>query len=362
MLTLTDINLNVDLLPKAIDWKDGVLHLLDQTILPHKTVMEHQKTVEHVWQAIKVLKVRGAPAIGVAAAYGLCIAVQDHLELSKVEFIILIKEKAAYLDSARPTAVNLGWAMRRMVRCSEKTNANSAQELYDQLVVEAECIHAEDIALCYGMGKMGLPLIKDGMGIMTHCNAGSIATSGLGTATAPMYLAHQSGVKFKVFANETRPLLQGARLTSWELQQVGIDVTLITDNMAAHMMATGHIDMVIVGTDRVVANGDVANKIGTLGVAILAKHYGIPFYVTCPSSTIDMITKNGKDIPIEERSGDEVTTIMGNRVAPENIQTRCPAFDVTPNELVTGLITETEIIRAPFEQGLAVFFEGKKSE
>lgn len=359
---MSDINLDVDQLPKAIDWKDGVLHLLDQTILPHKTVMERQETVEQVWQSIKVLKVRGAPAIGVAAAYGLCVAVQDHLDLTIADFVALVKKKATYLDSARPTAVNLGWSMRRMVRCSEKTSVNSAEELYGRLVVEAEQIHAEDIALCYGMGKMGVPLIKDGMGIMTHCNAGSIATSGLGTATAPMYLAHQNGVKFKVYANETRPLLQGARLTSWELQQAGIDVTLLTDNMAAHMMATGNIDMVIVGTDRVVANGDVANKIGTLGVAILAKHYGIPFYVACPSSTIDMITRSGEDIPIEERSSDEVTMIMGNRVAPENIQTRCPAFDVTPSNLVTGLITESEIIRAPFEQGLTAFFEGKKNE
>jgi len=359
---LSDIILDVVKLPKAIDWKDGVLHLLDQTLLPHKTVMERQETVEQVWRAIKVLKVRGAPAIGVAAAYGVCIALQGHIDLSKADFVALLKDKAAYLDGARPTAVNLGWSMRRMIRCAELSNAGSTVALYDQLVTEAELIHSEDISLCNGMGTMGAPLIKDGMGIMTHCNAGAIATSGIGTATAPMYVAHQNGVKFKVYANETRPLLQGARLTSWELQKAGIDVTLITDNMAAHMMATGHIDMVIVGTDRVVANGDVANKIGTLGVAILAKHYDIPFYVACPSSTIDMVTQSGDDIPIEERSGDEVTMIMGNRVAPQSIQTRCPAFDVTPNDLVTGLITEREIICAPFKQGLSAFFEGKKNE
>lgn len=349
-------------LPRSIEWRDGELYLLDQTVLPHKTVMEKQSSAQDVWQAIKMLKVRGAPAIGVAAAYGLCIAVKDATNLSIDEFRARVEEKAAYLDSSRPTAVNLGWAMRRMVEHARSTVTNSSSELYEVLVKEAEKIHQEDIAICSGIGVMGLPLITDGMGIMTHCNAGSLATSILGTATSPMYLAHKNGVKFKVFANETRPLLQGARLTSWELQKAGIDVTLLTDNMAAHMMATGNIDLVIVGTDRVVANGDVANKIGTLGVAILAKHYGIPFYVACPSSTIDMDTKTGMDIPIEERSEDEVTTIMGQRVAPENIQTRGPAFDVTPNELVEGLITESAIIRAPYAEGLRDFFKGRTND
>jgi len=297
---LVDNSLILSGLPRAIEWKDGALYLLDQTLLPHQTVIEKQQTVEDVWQAIKVLKVRGAPAIGVAAAYGLCIAVKEGIDQPLDDFKAVVREKAAFLDSARPTAVNLSWAMKRMVDHMEASSGETAQELYDILVKEAEKIHSEDIALCYGMGKIGAPLIKDGIGIMTHCNAGSLATSLLGTATAPMYVAHESGIKFKVFANETRPLLQGARLTSWELQKAGIDVTLLSDNMAAHMMATGHIDMVIVGTDRVVANGDVANKIGTLGVAILAKYYGIPFYVACPSSTIDMETKTGKDIPIEE--------------------------------------------------------------
>ena len=249
-----------------------------------------------------------------------------------------------------------------MVKHAQNSTATSSRELYEILVDEAENIHQEDIAISTGIGVTGLPLIKDGMGIMTHCNAGSLATSILGTATSPMYLAHKNGVQFKVFANETRPLLQGARLTSWELQEAGIDVTLLTDNMAAHMMATGHIDMVIVGTDRVVANGDVANKIGTLGVAILAKYYGIPFYVACPSSTIDMATSNGNDIPIEERSEDEVTTIMGQRVAPANIQTRGPAFDVTPNELVTGLITENAIVQAPYTEGLRELIKGNAKD
>lgn len=346
--------------PLSLEWKNEKLFLLDQTLLPHEQVMEHQKTAEQVWQSIKALKVRGAPAIGIAAAYGLCVAVQNSLELPLERFKEFVLEKAAYLDSARPTAVNLGWAMRRMVSLLDG-DAGSSDELYSRMVKEAELIHEEDKEICRGIGEQGAPLIKDGMGIMTHCNAGALATSILGTATSLMYVAHGQDKKFKVFANETRPLFQGARLTSWELGKAGIDVTLITDNMAAHMMATGQINMVVVGTDRVVANGDVANKIGTLGVAILAKHYGIPFYVACPSSTIDMDTRHGDDIPIEERDGAEITTIMGQKVAEDGTVTRSPAFDVTPNELVTGIITENEIIVPPFEQGLKDFFERKNN-
>ncbi len=203
------------------------------------------------------------------------------------------------------------------------------------------------------MGENGAPLIKEGMGVLTHCNAGSLATSELGTATAPMYTAHNAGVKFRVYSDETRPLLQGARLTSWELQKSGIDVTLICDNMAAHIMSQGLIDMVIVGTDRVAANGDVANKIGTMGVAILAKHFGIPFYVACPSSTVDLNTPTGADIVIEEREADEVCNFGARRTAPEGMKVRNPAFDVTPNELVTGIITELGILRAPYGESLA---------
>ncbi|MEZ5758964.1 MAG: S-methyl-5-thioribose-1-phosphate isomerase [Emcibacteraceae bacterium] len=358
---MPDYSISVSELPHAIEWKNGDLYLLDQTLLPHQEVMEQQLSVEQVWQAIRELKVRGAPAIGIAAAYGLCVALKDSVNLPVDQFIKMAKEKAAFLDSARPTAVNLSWAMKRMVARLGQAQKGTSRELYESLVDEAEKIHAEDIALCNGMGIMGAPLIKDGMGIMTHCNAGSIATSASGTATAPMYLAHQNGIRFKVYANETRPLLQGARLTSWELQRAGLDVTLITDNMAAHMMATGQIDMVIVGTDRVAANGDVANKIGTLGVAILADYYQIPFYVACPSSTIDMDTVCGSDIVIEERSGDEVTSILGRRIAPENIKTRCPAFDVTPNKLVSGIITESQIITAPYDKGLRDFFKGKEN-
>ncbi len=355
---MSDINSIQSKIPLSIEWKEGELFLLDQTLLPHEQVMEKQETVEQVWHSIKILKVRGAPAIGIAAAYGLCVAVKDQIKLPPDQFRSLVVEKAAYLDSARPTAVNLSWAMQRMLKLLSLDVQNS-KDLYEALVQEAEKIHEEDKIICRGIGEQGAGLITDGMGIMTHCNAGALATSILGTATSLMYVAHDQNKKFKVFANETRPLFQGARLTAWELGKGGIDVTLITDSMAAHMMATGNIDMVVVGTDRVVANGDVANKIGTLGVAILAKHFGIPFYVACPSSTIDMDTKNGNDIPIEERDGAEITTIMGQKIAEAGTVTRSPAFDVTPNELVSGIITESQIIRAPYDEGLREFFKGK---
>lgn len=344
-------------LPAAIRWQDDQLTLLDQTRLPLEIIFEVQQTPEQLWQSILALKVRGAPAIGVAAAYGLCMAVQPFIGASLADFLDGLDDQAKYLNSSRPTAVNLGWALRRMQRVAKAAKFTDTRDLYARLVTEATAIHHQDIALCEGMAKHGLPLIKPGMGVLTHCNAGALATTGLGTATAPMYLAHASGISFQVFADETRPLLQGARLTAWELAQAGIDVTLITDNMAAHMMATGQIDLVITGTDRVAANGDVANKIGTLGVAILAKHFGIPFYVACPSSTIDFATKDGSGIPIEEREADEVSCFGSARVATKQTQVRNPAFDVTPNQLVAGLITESGIIRAPFGKNLSEKFE-----
>ncbi|WP_169569583.1 S-methyl-5-thioribose-1-phosphate isomerase [Sneathiella limimaris] len=345
-------------LPRAIRWEEGKLYLLDQTRLPHDAIMEHQETVEQVWASIKALKVRGAPAIGIAAAYGLCVALQSHQHLQSAEYLEKAQQFAEYLDSSRPTAVNLGWAMRRMMVRALSLKGGPADEIHQALVTEAEKIHQEDIQLCLGMGRNGVDLIKPGMGVLTHCNAGSLATSELGTATAPMYMAHQNGVSFRVYADETRPLLQGARLTSWELKTAGLDVTLITDNMAAHLMKEGLIDMVITGTDRVAANGDVANKIGTLGVAILAKYFSIPFYVACPSSTIDLNCPTGDDIPIEERDGDEVTTLAGVRTAPDGVKTRNPAFDVTPHELVAGLITEKALITGDYETELKRLFGG----
>lgn len=339
-------------LPQTLRWENDQFFLLDQTRLPHEVIDEHQKTVEQVWDSINQLKVRGAPAIGIAGAYGLALAMQDKSKLSLNQFKEGLKKQAAYLDSARPTAVNLSWALQRMVRLAESSNASNSVELLGQLVAEAIRIHDEDRELCQGIGNSGLPLVREGVGLLTHCNAGSLATSEMGTATAPMYLAHADGIRFRVYADETRPLLQGARLTSWELQQAGIDVTLICDNMAATTMAQGLIDLVIVGTDRVAANGDVANKIGTLGVAILAKHYGIPFYVACPYSTIDFDTPDGSKILIEQRADEEVTGFDGQPTAPVPCKVTNPAFDITPNELVTGLITEKGILSPPFTESL----------
>jgi methylthioribose-1-phosphate isomerase len=340
---------------RSVTWKDGKLFFLDQTRLPGEILQEEQTSSEQVWDSIKKLKVRGAPAIGIAGAYGLVLGIRDHLDLSIEKFILKTTEQADYLNSSRPTAVNLSWALKRMVTKAKTVSEDNPDTtfIFKKMIEEAVLIHEEDKVLCRGMGENGLPLIKEGMGILTHCNAGALATSELGTATAPMYLAHEKGINFSVYADETRPLLQGARLTSWELQQAGIDVTLISDNMAASMMNEGLIDMVIVGTDRVAANGDVANKIGTMGVAILAAHFDIPFYVACPSSTVDMATATGAEIEIEERGSEEITSFGERRTGPEGIKVRNPAFDVTPHRLVTGLITEKGIIRAPYKENLA---------
>lgn len=342
----------ISTVPATLQWRDGDLYLLDQTRLPLQIHTERQDSAEQVWQSIQQLKVRGAPAIGVAAAYGLCVAMKPHRALALGAFRDELQRQADYLNSSRPTAVNLAWALRRMLAFAAAQTPADTATLYAGLVAEAERIHAEDTAICDGIAAHGVDLIQPGMGVLTHCNAGALATTGLGTATAPMYLAHQRGVSFRVFSDETRPLLQGARLTSWELQSAGIDVTLITDNMAASMMAQGLVQLVIVGTDRVTANGDVVNKIGTLGVAILAKHYGVPFYVACPSSTIDLATATGAQVEIEERKSDEVTGFGGTRTAPHDMKVRNPAFDVTPSALVSGLITEHGVIRAPFAEGL----------
>ncbi len=350
-------NSNKDLAISVV-WKDGKLFFLDQTLLPNELVQEEQLTVEQVWDSIKKLKVRGAPAIGIAGAYGLIVSIREKTDLGTEELLAEIKKKADYLNSSRPTAVNLSWALKRLCAKADDLfeQGLSTVEIIKVLTEEAVLIHEEDKVICRKIGENGLPLIKEGMGILTHCNAGSLATSILGTATAPMYLAHDKGISFKVYADETRPLLQGARLTSWELQQAGIDVTLNCDDMAASLMNEGLIDMVIVGTDRVAANGDVANKIGTLGVAILASHFNIPVYVACPSSTIDLETAVGSDIEIEERGEEEVTFFGMRRTGPEGITVRNPAFDVTPHEMVAGLITEKGIIRAPYDVNLKKMF------
>ncbi len=353
---MSDKKANYSSLVETLSWKDGVLTLIDQTLLPVEVKFEEQKNIEQVWDSIKKLKVRGAPAIGIAGAYGLLYGIKDKTDLSGEAFMKVLKESAAYLDTSRPTAVNLSWALKRMVSVAENMKDAAPSEIYAALEKEAVRIHDEDRQICRNIGLNGRGLIKDGMGVLTHCNAGSLATSELGTATAPMYLAHEDGVKFRVYADETRPLLQGARLTSWELQQSGVDVTLITDNMAAFIMSKKLIDLAIVGCDRVAANGDTANKIGTMGVAILSKHFGLPLYIACPSSTIDFETETGEDIVIEERDPEEVTFFGERRTGPEGIKVRNPAFDVTPHELIAGFITEKGIIRPPFKENLKKAF------
>ncbi|WP_349408704.1 S-methyl-5-thioribose-1-phosphate isomerase [Pseudalkalibacillus sp. SCS-8] len=341
----------------SIEWKEDRLVLLDQTLLPNEIVYEEYRDVESVWDAIKVMKVRGAPAIGVAAAYGLYLAMRNHRELSPDDFRMKLQDASDYLASSRPTAVNLFWALKRMVQVVEQNADKSVGEWLNLLLEEAKEIHREDADINKSIGEHLLTLLKDEMGILTHCNAGALATSKYGTATAPMYLAKEKGWNLKVFADETRPRLQGATLTTLELQQAGIDVTLITDNMAAMVMSQGKIDAVIVGCDRVAANGDVANKIGTQGVSILARYYNIPFYVAAPTPTIDMGTPTGAEIPIEERDGSEVTEQFGKRTAPENVKVYNPAFDVTPYENITAIVTEKGIVYPPYVENLPKLFK-----
>lgn len=322
-------------LPETLRWENEHLVLLDQRKLPHQIEYLTIKTLEEAWQAIQTLTVRGAPAIGVAAAYALAQSMRNVPGGQTHQFQQQLSKNAQYLKSARPTAVNLAWAVDRLcaVACDDQVN-------YRSLLDEAQLIHAEDLSICRDLGKHGAPLIGPGCKILTHCNAGSLAVSRYGTATAPMYHQHHQGVEFQVYVDETRPLFQGARLTAWELDQAGIPVTLICDNMAASLMAAGEVDLVLVGTDRVTANGDVVNKIGTLNLAVLCHHFSVPFYVACPSSTYDPDTPSGGQVPIELRSSDEIRLDHAAEVPVHN-----PAFDITPHELVTGIITEHGIAR-----------------
>lgn len=317
---------------KNIDYKNGKLFFLDQTVLPNRIEYIHPRTKEDYYYAIKTLQVRGAPAIGIFAGYAMALLDDDKYELKK------------YLDSARPTAVNLSWATSRMIKAYEDGK---------DLVSEAIAIHNEDIEMCKKISEYGLSLLKDGDGILTHCNAGALATSEYGTGLGPLLLGKEKGYTFHAYTDETRPLLQGARLTSFELEKAGIDVTLICDNMASLVMKQGKIDAVLVGTDRIAANGDIANKIGTSGVAILAKHYNIPFYVLGPYSTIDYNCPTGDDIVIEEREPNEIKEMWYKEpVALKETKCYNPAFDITDHELITAIITDRGIIRAPFKENL----------
>lgn len=339
----------------ALNDKASALVIIDQTKLPNALVLLHLKTQPEIWEAIRALKVRGAPALGVAAAYGLYLAAKEIKTEVGSEFLSRLQSAAAYLNSSRPTAVNLSWALRRMLTVAETASRSaSVLEVQKRLLAEAQKIQQEDIEICRRIGEYGLQLLKPGDGIITHCNAGKLAASRYGTATAPLYLGHEQGYGFRVFCDETRPLLQGARLTAFELMQAGMDVTLIGDGMAASVMKKGWAHAVITGCDRVAANGDAANKIGTLPLAIAAKHFGVPFYICAPSSTIDMDTRCGSDICIEERDAEELTTMWYEKpMAPPAVKVFNPAFDVTEASLITGIITERGLLRPPYEESLA---------
>ncbi len=333
-----------------IQWKDDALVLLDQTLLPNEIVYESFKTAESVWDAIQVMKVRGAPAIGVSAAYGVYLGIKEFAEGTEEGFMDEVRKVCTYLATSRPTAVNLFWALERMESVATDNIHLSISQLKNRLLEEAKEIHREDEEINRQIGEHALTLFHDGMGVLTHCNAGALATT-------PMYLAKEKGWDLKIFSDETRPRLQGSTLTALELQRAGIDVTVITDNMAAMVMSQGKIDAVIVGCDRVAANGDIANKIGTLGVSILAKYYNIPFYVAAPTPTIDLKTPTGKEIPIEERDASEVINRFGQYSAPKESKVYNPAFDVTPHENVTAIVTEKGIVKAPFTENLKKLFQ-----
>jgi methylthioribose-1-phosphate isomerase len=332
----------------------GHVRLIDQTRLPTERVDLHVRDVAAMVDAIRRLAVRGAPAIGVAAAYGVVLGVQGLAEREPANVTGVAQEVAATLAKSRPTAVNLFWALERMKRRAERelVARASGDAIVAALLDEARAIHAGDRATCRAMGEHGAALLFDGCRVLTHCNAGALATGGMGTALAPIYVASERGLSIRAFADETRPLLQGARLTAFELHEAGVDVTLITDSMAASLMARGEVDLVLVGSDRIARNGDVCNKIGTYGVAVLARQHGVPFYAVAPLSTFDPKTLSGDDIPIEERDPAEITEGFGRRTAPAGIRVWNPAFDVTPARLVTGIVTEVGVIRRPDVRGV----------
>ena len=331
-----------------LDNQGGKLRLIEQTLLPEQLEYILLDDTQAIFDAIKRLAVRGAPAIGCAAAIGLAAIVRKVKFSNSSELINFAQENADRLAESRPTAVNLFWALNICINKIKENTAATVNELQNILLKTALDILEEDIQMCRSIGTHGKSILKDGMGILTHCNAGALATGDYGTALSPMYVAHEAGMKIKVYADETRPLLQGSRLTAWELNQAGIDVTVICDNMAAQVMKEGKIDLVIVGSDRLSANGDAANKIGTYGVAILAKYHNIPFYVAAPYSTFDLSLDCGEKIPIEQRDPQEIANGFGRRTAPLDINFYNPAFDVTPNELITGIITEKGIFYPPY--------------
>ncbi|MFQ8777591.1 MAG: S-methyl-5-thioribose-1-phosphate isomerase [Roseburia sp.] len=344
-----------------LDDENNAVVIIDQTKLPGKIEIISLHTAQEIWDAIYLLQVRGAPAIGVAAAYGIYVLAKRMDTEDYDTFYREFVRQKEYLDSSRPTAVNLSWALNRMQRVVEAHSGETVAQIKEALHRESVAIQEEDIWVCRMIGEHGLTLVKPGDGILTHCNAGQLATSKYGTATAPIYLGEERGYHFHVFADETRPLLQGARLTAFELQSSGVDVTLICDNMSATVMKNGWVNAVFVGCDRVAANGDAANKIGTSVVAAVAKYYGVPVYICAPTSTIDLNTPTGAEIKIEQRPAEEVTEMWyKERMAPEGIKVFNPAFDVTDHELIAGIVTEYGVARAPYTESLAAIFAEKE--
>jgi methylthioribose-1-phosphate isomerase len=343
----------------TIEWQNDAVVMIDQRKLPASEIYVSCKTAQEVAKAIKTMVIRGAPAIGVAAAMGIALGMRRSKATGTKQFVTEFQKLCDLMAATRPTAVNLFWAIERIkgVFAEAAQDGCSVDEIKERLEREARRIHDDDIASCRAMGAFGAELVPAEARILTHCNAGALATAGYGTALGVIRAAAGQGKKIAVLADETRPFLQGARLTAWELVRDGIDTTVITDSMAASMMRLGHVDLVVVGADRIAANGDVANKIGTYGVAVLAREHEIPFYVAAPLSTIDLNTPDGSKIPIEERSEREVTHVGPNRLTPEGARVRNPAFDVTPAKYVTAIITERGIARAPFHTSLAELVE-----
>ena len=336
---------------QAISWSpSGAVRIVDQRALPEALVHRDLETIDDAGTAIRTLQVRGAPLIGIAAAMGLVAGLRDARRGGRDPFLGRLRKAAACLADTRPTAVNLRWALARMLDVAERTPGEAAV-VWERLRVEAAAIWEEDRAMCRRIGEAGLPLVPDGSNVLTHCNAGALATGGIGTALAPIYLAHEAGRRVHVFVDETRPVLQGARLTAWELTEAGVPCTLLADGAAGTLLRDARVDLVFVGADRIAANGDFANKVGTYPVAVLARHHGVPFYCCAPSSTVDPATADGEAIPIETRPADEVKSIAGRAIAPRAAEAFNPAFDVTPARYVTAFITERGLVHPPFGGG-----------
>lgn len=347
--------MNSGTLPKSIEWVgglDGHARLIDQTRLPSELTFLECRDVATMREAILTLRIRGAPAIGIAGAMGAVLGVRDYEGSDRRGFLRHLSDVSSDLRSVRPTAVNLSWALDRLLALARALPDADVTTLKLSLLEEAGRIRNEDASMCRSIGRHGESLIRAGAGVLTHCNAGALATAEYGTALAPMYVAHGQGRSFRAYAAETRPLLQGSRLTAWELRQAGIDVTLVCDNMVGAIMKQGLVDLVITGADRIAANGDVANKIGTYGVAVLADHHGIPFYVAAPSTTFDFATPEGSRIPIEQRDPDEIRRGFGGLTAPADVPCHCSAFDVTPADLIRGIITEHGFIQPVSREGV----------